>query len=134
VIAFPSRHPLSSASKVSLKSLADEPFIMFPPASGLSLSHELTVACRSSGFGPIVGQVVPQISSALSLVAAELGIAAVPASVASARVPGIRFRSLEGLAPTARLALATKRRANQPVLKNFVEALLDTVGRSAPLR
>lgn len=130
MIAFPSRHRLARTKSVRLKELAQEPFILIPPAERLSLYHEVVVACRSSGFDPIVGQIVPQISSALSLVAAELGIAPVPASNAKIRVPGITFRPIEGPAPIARLALATRRESGQIVLRNFVKALKDVTAES----
>lgn len=122
-IALPARHRLARSRSLALKALAREPFILFPPAAGLSLSHEVIVACRSNGFDPIVGQVAPQIPSALSLVAAELGVSIVPASITRLRVEGVTYRPIAGEAPIARLALGTRRDSSQIVLQNFIHAL-----------
>mgnify|MGYP001067949187 CR=1 FL=1 len=122
-IALPARHRLARSRSLALKALAREPFILFPPAAGLSLSHEVILACRSNGFDPIVGQVAPQIPSALSLVAAELGVSIVPASITRVRVEGVTYRPIAGEAPIARLALGTRRDGGQVVLQNFIHAL-----------
>jgi DNA-binding transcriptional LysR family regulator len=122
-VAMPARHRLVRSQGLELKALALEPFILFPPASGLSLYHEVIAACRSNGFDPVVGQVAPQISSALSLVSAELGVSVVPASIAQIQVAGVAYRPILGLAPVARLALASRRDSGQIVLQNFIHAL-----------
>jgi DNA-binding transcriptional LysR family regulator len=80
-VALPARHRLARSRSLELKALAQEPFILFPPASGLSLYHEVIVACRSNGFDPVVGHVAPQISSVLSLVLAGPGVSVVPGSI-----------------------------------------------------
>jgi DNA-binding transcriptional LysR family regulator len=122
-VAMPAHHRLARSQSLELKALAQEPFILFPPASGLSLYHEVIVACRSNGFDPVVGQVAPQISSALSLVSAELGVSIVPASITQIQVTGVVYRPIQGLAPVARLALAVRRDRGQIVLQNFIHAL-----------
>jgi DNA-binding transcriptional LysR family regulator len=88
------------------------------------------VACRSNGFDPVVGQVVPQISSALSLVSAELGVSVVPASITQIQVKGVTYLPIQGSAPVARLALAVRRDSGQIVLQNFIHALRDAANRT----
>jgi DNA-binding transcriptional LysR family regulator len=129
-VALPARHRLARSRSLELKALAQEPFILFPPASGLSLYHEVIVACRSNGFDPVVGQVVPQISSALSLVSAELGVSVVPASITQIQVKGVTYLPIQGSAPVARLALAVRRDSGQIVLQNFIHALRDAANRT----
>jgi DNA-binding transcriptional LysR family regulator len=123
VVALPARHRLARSRSLELKALAQQPFILFPPASGLSLYHEVIAACRSNGFDPVVGQVAPQITSALSLVSAELGVSIVPASITQIQVKGVTYQPIQGLAPVARLALAVRRDSGQIVLQNFIHAL-----------
>jgi DNA-binding transcriptional LysR family regulator len=122
-VALPTRHNLARTRGLELKALALEPFILFRPAGGLSLYHEVIVACRMNGFDPVVGQVVPQISSALSLVSAELGVSVVPASITQIQVTGVTYRPIQGSTPVARLALAVRRDSGQIVLQNFIHAL-----------
>jgi DNA-binding transcriptional LysR family regulator len=76
-----------------------------------------------NGFDPVVGQVVPQITSALSLVSAELGVSIVPASIKQLQVQGVTYQPIHGLAPVARLALAVRRDSRQIVVQNFIHAL-----------
>ena len=126
VVALPERHGLARSRKLELRALAQEPFILFQPAAGLSFYHEVVVACRSNGFDPVVGQVVPQVTSALSLVSTELGVSVVPASMTQIQVNGVTYRPIQGLAPVARLALAVRRDSRQIVLQNFIHALQGT--------
>ena len=83
----------------------------------------MIAACRMSGFDPVVRQVVPQITSALSLVSAELGVSIVPASITQLQVQGVTYKPIHGLATAARLALAMQRDSRQIVVQNFVHAL-----------
>jgi DNA-binding transcriptional LysR family regulator len=127
-VALPARHRLARSSKLELKALAQEPFILFPP--GLCFTHEVIAACRMNGFDPVVGQVVPQITSALSLVAAELGVSVVPASIKQLQVQGVTYQPIHGLAPVARLALAVRRDSRQIVVQNFIHALRSAANES----
>jgi DNA-binding transcriptional LysR family regulator len=120
-VALPTRHRLARSSRLELKALAQEPFILFPP--GLCFSNEVIAACQMNGFDPVVRQVVPQITSALSLVSAELGVLIVPASITQLQVQGVTYKPIHGLATAARLALAVQRDSRQIVVQNFVHAL-----------
>jgi DNA-binding transcriptional LysR family regulator len=122
VAALPSRHPMARLGRskaVPLKSLTSDPFILIgPPGTGL---HDETVAaCRAAGFVPRLGQPAPRITSALSLVAAGLGIAMVPSTMQSVRVDGVVYRPVQGAAPKAFLGLASRRGDPSPVLKQFL--------------
>ncbi|MCB8874227.1 LysR family transcriptional regulator [Acidisoma silvae] len=123
VAAIPKAHPLAKARSITLAGLAQEPLILFPPAIGLSLYHEVLSACRMAGFDPITSQIAPQISSGLALVAAELGIAIVPQSIAAIGVPGIAYRRITDVVPVARLALATRMGREPALLRNLIQTL-----------
>jgi DNA-binding transcriptional LysR family regulator len=70
--------------------------------------------------GSLVHQVVPHMTPILNLVAAELGVSIVPASMMQVRVTGIAYRQIAGQSPTTRLALAYRRGETSPVVRNFV--------------
>jgi DNA-binding transcriptional LysR family regulator len=63
---------------------------------------------------------VPHMTAILNLVAAELGVSIVPASMMQVRVTGIAYRQIAGQSPTTRLALAYRRGETSPVVRNFV--------------
>ena len=117
---LPDGHPLARREILPLAALAGEPFVLYPPAVGLSLYHEIVAACRRCGFEPIAAQSAPQIGSVINLVAAELGVSIVPASAAQIKVKGVVYRPIEGIAPVARLALATRRTSNSAAVENFL--------------
>lgn len=123
VAAIPKAHPLAKARSITLAALATEPLILFPPAIGLSLYHEVLSACRAAGFDPITAQIAPQISSGLSLVAAELGIAIVPQSIAQITIKGIAYRRITDVVPIARLALATRTGREPALLRHLIQTL-----------
>jgi DNA-binding transcriptional LysR family regulator len=82
VVALPKSHQMAKtgrAQPVSLKRLANDPFIMIgPPGTGL---HDETVAaCREAGFAPRLGQPTPRITSTLCIVD---GTKAIPSPAAT---------------------------------------------------
>ena len=74
VAAFPGRHPLIRAKRLTLKDLAEETFILYRRPDGRGLYNVIVAACAEAGFSPHVGQEAPRIVSTLNLVAAGLGI------------------------------------------------------------
>lgn len=119
-VVLPVSHPLARRKRLPLSALASESFVLFPRAVGLSLYDAVLTACRSAGFDPKLGQEAPQISSVVNLVAAELGVSIVPASIAQVAVRGVRYLDIEGPGPRARLALVTRQGDDRAVVGNFV--------------
>lgn len=77
-----------------------------------------------AGFDPHIEQVAPQISSVVNLVAAELGLSIVPASISQVQVDGVRYVDIQGDAPHARLALATRAQERNVIVRNFADLAL----------
>ncbi|MGO6995606.1 LysR family transcriptional regulator [Rhizobium leguminosarum] len=123
VIALPASHPLAQRSKLPLAALADEPFILFPRLVGLSLYDDVVLACRKAGFELTVAQEAPQISSVVNLVAADLGVSIVPASISQIKLEGVAYRPIEGPSAVARLALAILKTHRSPVTENLISLL-----------
>jgi DNA-binding transcriptional LysR family regulator len=120
LVALPTCHPAAAANEINLIDLRDEPFILFPRATGATLFDTIIAACRDAGFEPILGQSAPQIDSIVNLVAAELGVSLVPASMNQLQVSGVVYREIAGVAPVARLALAVRRGETSKVVRNFI--------------
>lgn len=116
LIALPSAHRLAGRARLSLKALADEPFILFPRNFGSSLHDEILEACRRAGFVLHVRQEAPQMASIVNLVAAELGVSVVPRALAQVQLPGVRYLDIQGPAPVARLALASRPDPHLPIV------------------
>ncbi|MEY4764325.1 MAG: hypothetical protein RI907_998 [Pseudomonadota bacterium] len=119
-IVLPVGHRLASRKRVPLAALAGEPFVLFPRVVGLSLFDAVVSACRACGFEPDLHQEAPQISSVVNLVAAEMGVSIVPASIMQMAVEGVCYVDIQGPAPLATLALATRQGDDRLRVAHFV--------------
>lgn len=122
-IAVSSGHRLARDGSASLAALAGEPLLLFPRAAGPGLFDEIIASCWRAGLEPRMGQEAPQFSTALNLVAAGLGVALVPASMAQVQVAGVRYLCIDGIAPTVRLALCMREREAGRIVGNFVDSV-----------
>jgi DNA-binding transcriptional LysR family regulator len=124
VVALPGEHALAqrdSGGALSLKDLAGETFIVYARLLGPAFYEATMAACLKAGFSPRLGQEAPRVTSALSLVAAGLGIAVVPASMQRMTMDGVAYRRLKGaVQPKAVLNLASRQGDPSAVVRNFL--------------
>lgn len=120
MVVVPMEHRLADQYALELKDLASEPLVLFSRAIGPALYDEVIDACRRAGFEPKIGQIASQITSIANLVAVELGVSIVPARMANAAVPGVCYLPINGIAPVARIALATRLTDRSIITRNFV--------------
>ncbi|MBB5575221.1 MULTISPECIES: LysR family transcriptional regulator [Rhizobium] len=123
LIALPAHHPLAEKERVPIAALAGEPFILFPRMVGLSLYDDIVGACREAGFELVVMQEAPQIPSVVNLVAANLGVSIVPASIAQIKLDGVAYRQIDGPPVVARLGLASLKAQRSPVVANLMSLI-----------
>jgi DNA-binding transcriptional LysR family regulator len=123
LVALPAHHALARHQRVPLGALAGEPFILFPRTVGLSLYDDIVAACRAAGFELVVTQEAPQIPSVVNLVAADLGVSIVPASIAQIALDGVAYRPIEGPPLVARLGLAILKAQRLPVAANLMSLI-----------
>lgn len=112
VVALPLGHALARRKRLAPKDLTQERFILYSRKSGYGLSADIMAACRQHGLNPLIGQRAPQLSSAVNLVAAGMGVAVVPASLRHLRPDGVVYRPFALDWPRAVLGLAI--RGNTP--------------------
>jgi DNA-binding transcriptional LysR family regulator len=108
VAALPRGHRLLARRKLALKDLANEEFVLLRLESSAFAAY-LNQCCVDAGFLPRASQYVVETQSIPSLVAAGLGIALVPASLASVHRRGVEFRALAGAAPRADVYALSRR-------------------------
>jgi len=120
IVALPAGHAASGKSSIDLTVLAGDPFILFPRSIGPALYDTLITACRQTGFEPRLDQLVPQLPSIVNLVAAEIGVAILPASMSQVRASGVVFRATTSVTPTASLSLAYRKGHASKVIRNFM--------------
>jgi len=120
VLALPQTHPLSAQVQVSLSALANESFILFPAKMGPIFYEQIINMCQQAGFRPKVAQEAVQMQTIISLVAAGLGIAFVPASLQNFHRSGVVYRPLQEQTPKTGLYLAWRQHDSSPVIRAFL--------------
>jgi len=112
-LAWECAHPLAD--------LAGEAFVMPAYEAAQGVRRDIDAACAEAGFAPNVSREVSPLTSVLLLVAAGLGVALVPASVAhSYPVPGIDYAQLSG-PPTTTAGMVWRRNESSQLIDNFLE-------------
>ncbi|ACZ29107.1 transcriptional regulator, LysR family [Xylanimonas cellulosilytica DSM 15894] len=120
LLALPEDHPLAHAATVTLKDLRTEEFVL--PGPGSPLDPVVRRMCAGAGFIPVESTTTDHASVAQALVAAGLGVAFLPAVLATATHPGVTFRSVPGAEMTT---LSFVWRAESPT--TLVSAALDAL-------
>ena len=120
VVVLPATHPAAKSVEIDLVRLRNDALILVPRDIGPSLFDTVMLTCRQAGFEPMLGQSAPQLSSVVSLVAAELGFSMVPESMRQLQLTGVTYREVAGDAPLTRLALAYRRGETSKIVRNFV--------------
>ena len=105
---------------VALGALAGEPFLLFPRQSESSYAQYLVQVCEEAGFRPRVVQEVGELQTAVSLVAAGIGVTLVPDRVRDLQRVGVRYLTLREPAPTVALTLAYRADDTSPLLPHFL--------------
>jgi len=129
VLALPARHRLAARRALALRALADEPFVLFPREPRPGWVDVVQAACRGAGFRPIVAQEVLELSAAVTLVAAGIGVTLVPESAQALRIGGVVYRPLRPPVPTTLLVALHPAEHPPPVVERFLEVAREVAGR-----
>ena len=105
---------------LALASLAAESFILFPRKVGTSLYDAIVGACRRAGFAPRIEQEAIQMQTIVSLVAARMGVALVPASLKHLRRTGVVYRPLAEARTRVEIGIAWRSADAAPAVRAFV--------------
>ncbi len=127
IAALPAAHRLAAAATVRVEELAEEPFVAYVSQHRSVLHDAVERACELHGFAPRVAVEVAETSTLVSFVAAGIGVALVPASVASMHVVGTAYRPLAAAVGEVELALAWRREDDSPVLLRSLAVIRATI-------
>ena len=131
VAAVPHVHRLAAKSRLTLADLAAEPFVLFPRPRGPELYDALIARCRTAGFSPRIVQDAEGWHTIAGLVAAGVGVAFVPRSLAQHARPRVAYRPVRDLGVELAMAVAWRRDRQSPVRERFVTSLR-VVARARP--
>ncbi|BAY61158.1 LysR family transcriptional regulator [Calothrix brevissima NIES-22] len=125
VIVLPENHRFAKQTSISLKTLANEQFILPPEHLLNSLREQIKNLCQEAGFQPKVRQEAAWISTILSLVAGEMGISLLPANVENLRRNGVVYRDIQEQSPILEIITVWRKDNKSIVLQNFLQGIED---------
>jgi DNA-binding transcriptional LysR family regulator len=127
VAALPARHPLAARRSLPLRALAHEAFVLFPRHPRPGWIDVVQGVCRAAGFRPAVAQEVLELSTAVTLVAAGVGVTLVPASAQALRLDGVAYRPLREPSPSTRLVALRRPDERKAVVDRFLDVAREIV-------
>lgn len=98
-VALPPGHAFAERTRLRLRDLAEEDFVLCFRRASPSYFDTLVGACRAAGFSPRIVHEVGSVSSQLAFVACGQGIALVPASVKRMAAASVVLRTLADKTP-----------------------------------
>lgn len=126
-IAVPKGHPLASRATISVRHLADEPFVLFPAELAPGLHAQVMALCRAAGFTPRVVEESRELYTSVSLVEAGIGVSILPASVEKLGWRGVRYRAIPSASAETRIAAAWRKDRGRPVVEAFMGVVQEKV-------
>jgi DNA-binding transcriptional LysR family regulator len=120
IIALPQSHRMALSDRVELRSLSQEPFILFPRSLAPGLYDSIISFCSTAGFSPIAAQEALQMQTIVSLVAAEMGVAIVPESMQNFQRSGVVYKPLQESSPIVSIALIWRYNPT-PAVQRFLQ-------------
>jgi DNA-binding transcriptional LysR family regulator len=124
LLALPADHPAAAMAEVALADVAHEPFVLPEQHDVPGLHAAVTATFADAGIAPRVAQRgVWLMQTLLGLVAAGIGLALVPSSVAALNRTGVALRPLRGGTHRVELAAVWRSEDRSPPLAELVAVL-----------
>lgn len=134
LLVLPAAHPLARAAgkgkgtgkstklaTLSLRALKDEPFILTRRPGAPGMYADLIDACHRAGFTPRIAAEVENMLTNVALVAAGVGVSAVPESMRNVHANDVAyFHPKEGAQLAAPLTLASLTAMPNPAVRSFL--------------
>lgn len=125
LLALPASWQISP-EQLNTAFLAQHALLIFPRKVAPALYDLIMQEFASAGLNPKLGQQAIQMQTIISLVAAGMGYAIVPESVANLGRQGVLYRNWIGTQAKIELGIAWRRDDQSPVLANFLSLLQST--------
>ncbi len=123
MVALPETHLLANQFNIPLTSLGNESFILFPRKIAPGLYDLIISLCQQAGFSPHVAQEAIQMQTTVSLVAADMGIAIVPASLQNLQRTGVVYKNIQEATAKVALAMTWRKNETSPTLQRFLHTV-----------
>lgn len=119
---------LAGRTRLAVRDLAEEPFVLFPEELAPGLHAQVIGLCRNAGFTPRIVEESRELYTSVSLVEAGVGVSILPASVEKLGWHNVRYFSIPAPAGETRIAAAWRRDRDRPVVAAFMGVVREVVG------
>ncbi len=119
VLVVPSSHRLATKKEIRLKETAGEKFVVYNRDDAAGFHDQIMGILRNANVVPAVSQTAGEMHTLVALVAAEMGLSLLPASVMRRGIAGVAACKVKDPIPPASIALASHKTNQQPVTVTF---------------
>lgn len=131
VAVLPLGHRLV-ASSLSLRELADEPFILYPGRPRPSYADHVLGLFRARGHSLKVAQLANELQTAVGLVAAGMGITLVPSMVQRMHRENVVYVPVSDPGIVSPILMIHRKDDHSPLLKRFTDLVEDYFDTTTP--
>ena len=121
VVALPSTHSLAQPEQISVRSLLNEPLIVFPRYLAPGLYDRIMSLFEQENCQPNITQLAIQMQTIIALVSARMGVAITPSSLQNLQRPGVAYRPIVEQVPVIETAVIWQPESLTPILENFLQ-------------
>ena len=119
VLVVPSSHNLAKRKRVRLSEVSGHEFVMYERTYAPGFHDLILGMLRDAKIVPNVSQTAAEISTLISLVAAHMGIAILPASAVKHSVASVTACDIVDKIPMSEIGIASSKRVRAAVVDNF---------------
>jgi len=130
VLVVPSTHKLAKRKRTRLHEVSGESFVMYERAYAPGFHDLILAMLRDAAVIPHVSQTAAEMSTLVSLVDAQMGVAVLPASAVKHSVASVVACDIVGDLPMSEIALVCDKRVRTPVVDNFRSFALKILSHS----
>jgi DNA-binding transcriptional LysR family regulator len=130
VLVVPSFHKLAKRKRVRLREVSGQDFVMYERTYAPGFHDLIFGMLRDARIVPKVSQTAAEISTLISLVAAHMGVAILPASAVKHSVASVVACDIVDKIPVSEIGIAVSKRVRAAVVDNFRSFALEKLGRA----
>jgi DNA-binding transcriptional LysR family regulator len=130
LLVVPSSHNLAKRKRVRLHELSGHEFVMYERTHAPGFHDLILGILREAKIVPNVSQTAAEISTLVSLVAAHMGVAILPASAVKHRIASVTACDIVDKIPMSEIGIAFSKRVRAAVVDNFRSFALKNLGHS----
>lgn len=123
IVALPADHPLAANDELTMDDLRAQEFIAHVGHGRSVMGGVLYALCADAGYAPRIRHEVAETSTLITLVAAGLGVAVVPAPTAAIDIAGVCYRTLNPPSLGVQLIIAHHASTTSAVVHNALRVL-----------